>query len=420
MKAVILAGGKNSRFWPLGHDRHKSMYEVGAGKPVIFYTLQEAKKAGLEKPIIVSRYTDLSIRNHPAINQAEVHFAIQAQPLGMGNALLSAGNFLKDNGYFFVMDPNHINSADVIEGIKKLLHEKRNAKAILVGQKTVTPWRFGVIEADGNRVLSVEEKPASPKSNIRVVGIYCFGRYFLEYLKRFDGEYGLESAINHFAQETNEVYFSLIPENRILPSLKYPWELLWINRLLMDRDFKKPAYDCQAAGVDIQGHVIMGNNVRFLGRASIKGPCYIGNDVVVGDYAVIRDHSLIGDGCVIGCKTEVKNSLLGHNVHTHDNFIGDSVIADGCRLGAGTIIANRRNDRANIRSLVEGAKIDTGLISFGTIMGQESKAGINVSIMPGIKIGKRSMIGPQTLVGEDVKDDCLYYSTSAIIKKIIR
>lgn len=427
MKAVILAAGQNSRFWPLGQDRHKCMYEVGLGKPVLFYTLQEIKKAGTKEVVIMAREGDASIENyfkvHP-IPSLEISFVYQPKPLGMGNALLLTQQFLQDDDYFVLLNPNHINSAEIIKNLAKQLSQQRGAKVILVGQKTTTPSQFGIMEIQNNRVVSIEEKPTSPKSNVRIVGIYCLHKDFLEHLNNFEGEYSLEIALNQFVAANNPAYCSVMPDDQDLFSLKYPWDLLKINKFLMRRAAIEIRHSTPQVppNIFIDGPISLGRDVKFLGPASIKGPCHIGDNVTIGDYTVIRDYSMIGDGCVIGCHTEIKNSILGHDVHTHDNFIGDSIIGDSCRLGAGTITANRRTDRKNVKSFSgkSNLKIDTRLTSLGVIMGPESKTGINVSIMPGVKIGQRSIIGPHTLVTEDVEDDCLYYSTTPVTKKFIR
>ncbi|MEK7151334.1 MAG: bifunctional sugar-1-phosphate nucleotidylyltransferase/acetyltransferase [Patescibacteria group bacterium] len=424
MKAIVLAAGENSRFWPFGRDRHKCMYEVGTGKPVLFYTLQEIADADLKEVIMIVRENDIAIENYCksyAPKGLEISFLYQTKPLGMGDALLSASEFLGDDEHFIVLNPNNINSASIIKRVIDKKNSVDKTGLVLVTQKTNSPHKFGIVEVSDDRVLSIEEKPELPKSDLRVVGVYCLSKKFIEYLKKFDGEYSLESALQKFILDGNKVYHVEITRDHYLPSLKYPWDLLSINRFLLERDAvsnddRHGLYKTQ--GVIIEGQVVLGNRVRFLGRASIKGPCCIGNDVVIGDDSVIRDHSFIGNNCVIGCRTEIKNSILGSGVHTHYNFIGDSIIGDNCRLGAGTMIANRRVDRKIIKSLIKGKKIETGSVSLGVMMGLETKTGINVSIMPGIKIGNNCIIGPQTLVNEDVEDNQICYSVGSVSKKV--
>src|SRR3989344_1767778 len=434
MKAVILAAGANSRFWPLGQGRHKCMCEVGAGKPVLAYDLEEIEKAGIKEAIIVIRENDgLTEKHLTAYGRGNLKFVFVRQPeaRGMGDALLQARKALANESGFVVLNPNHINCGDMVRNMINLF-ESRQGEIILAGQKTSTPSDYGILELEGNRVVSIEEKPQNPKSDIRIVGIYCLPSTFLDVLTKHSEHYSFEMTLGECATAGQSVMCMEIAPDFHLFSLKYPWDLLAINRFLLDRildcDTKQQLVKVSdfytifeaPRGVAVTGPVIFGSNVKFLGQSSIKGPCYIGNDVIIGDYVTIRDHTFIGNGCVIGSKTEIKNSILGNGVHTHDNFIGDSVIGENCRLGAGTITANRRVDRSVIKSRVNGQKIETGLTSLGVIMGPGTKTGINSSLMPGIKIGQNCIIGPQTLVGDDVENGHAYYAMFQINKKTIR
>jgi bifunctional UDP-N-acetylglucosamine pyrophosphorylase/glucosamine-1-phosphate N-acetyltransferase len=81
----------------------------------------------------------------------------------------------------------------------------------------------------------------------------------------------------------------------------------------------------------------------------------------------------------------------------HNNYVGDSIIGQGCNLGAGTKIANLRLDGKNINVILRGERMNTGRRKLGVIMGDDSKTGINSSIDPGTIIGESSFIGPNAL-----------------------
>jgi bifunctional N-acetylglucosamine-1-phosphate-uridyltransferase/glucosamine-1-phosphate-acetyltransferase GlmU-like protein len=107
---------------------------------------------------------------------------------------------------------------------------------------------------------------------------------------------------------------------------------------------------------------------------------------------------------------EIKNSMIGEGTHFHSGYMGDSVTGQNCRFGAGFITANKRIDRGNIKSVVKGGKVDTGLVSFGCAVGDNSKFGIHAGTMPGVLIGSDCLIGPGTLVFENLKDNTTFYS----------
>ena len=152
----------------------------------------------------------------------------------------------------------------------------------------------------------------------------------------------------------------------------------------------------------IEGNVILESDVRVLENATVRGPCYIGRNTVIGNNVLIRGHSHIGDNCVVGYGTEIKHSYIGDNCWFHSNYIGDCIIADNCSFGAGTVMANFRFDEGNIRLEVGDEVIDTGLDKLGAIVGHDCKTGINVSIMPGIRLGPSSIIGSHTCLTQDL------------------
>jgi len=141
--------------------------------------------------------------------------------------------------------------------------------------------------------------------------------------------------------------------------------------------------------------------VRF--GSSLEGPMTIGEGSIIGPNSHVRAFTSIGKNCKIGANCEIKNSLIMNNVHIpHLSYVGDSVVGDSTSLGAGTITANLRFDNANVQSWVKDRWVDSGRRKLGAIFGDEVRTGINVSILPGVKIGPRAWIGPGVTVKRDV------------------
>jgi len=138
-------------------------------------------------------------------------------------------------------------------------------------------------------------------------------------------------------------------------------------------------------------------------NAVIRGPSYVGPNSVVGNNALIRDHSHIGANCVIGYCTEVKGSYIEDDCWFHSNYVGDSIIAEGCSFGAGTVIANLRFDESNVSIMVQDELVDTGLDKLGAMIGSNCKTGINVSIMPGVRVGSHSFVGSHVCLERDLE-----------------
>ena len=116
------------------------------------------------------------------------------------------------------------------------------------------------------------------------------------------------------------------------------------------------------------------------------------------------------ENAIVGANMEIKNSLIMENSTTHSGYIGDSIIGRNCKIAAGFYSANVRLDREFIKSLVKEENVDTGLKYFGAIFGEGTEIGIRASTMPGVIIGRNAVIGPSTVVMQNVPDHTKYYT----------
>ncbi len=200
--------------------------------------------------------------------------------------------------------------------------------------------------------------------------------------------------------------------------LEYPWDLLKLQKKILNKYLKEKRGNSLkiAENVIIKGKVFIGDNVTIKENVVINGPSYIGDNSFIGNNCVIRKYSNIGQDALIGANCEIKASLLQKDVHLHSNYIGDSIIGKGGRIGAGTITANTRIDREKINSFLD-KKIETSFNKLGSIIGENVRIGINSSLMPGILIGKNSVIGPHALVLKNIEKESVFYSKFEQIKK---
>ena len=406
MQAVILAAGQSSRFWPLNQS-HKSLLKI-MGRPLIFYTIESLKKAGIKDIIIIQDpRKDIEEKLKDYDLGVKIQYLIQSEPKGMGNALWQAQNLIKNN--FFVMHAHHF---DVDVFVKPMMEKQRKAKAklILLGKKVDKPWKYGIVGLDNkikDRVIKLIEQPKRGKepSDIGLKGIYLLPKDFFKYYQKVKKHiYDFEDTLQLYMKENDVRIF--ITEKEV-PTLKFPWELLEANRLLFDK-YLKPKIEKSAKiskNVTIEGKVYIGKNTKVFEGAVIKGPCYIGDDCLVGNNSLIREYTNLENNVLIGAFAEVTRSIFQEDVHVHSGYFGDSIFGRGCRLGAGTITANVRIDRGEIKSVVKGEKIGTGLDHLGCIIGKDTKTGIHCSLMPGVLIGSGCAIGPGALVFKNLEDN---------------
>lgn len=407
-RIVVICAGASSRFWPLASIHHKAFYRVGIGKTII----EETVLGLLENPeikeidIVVSPKDESRARE--LFKEYEgVNIFVQEEPTGEGQALLKA---LKSfSGKFFLTTGDKIFAGEILKKLtgNDQAHSASSGQAIAL-RKTDNPAHFGIVELDSdNRIKSVVEKPkGSTPSEYKITSGYLLDSAFLPFVEKFSSEhYSLEAALNEYVKE-NEVkgiFVDDIPNTR----LKFPWDLLDINQKLQSRESMQ--FIDESARVAktsiIDGPVYIDKNAKILDFVKIVGPAYIGENALIGDFSLVRKNSFVDKNVTIGSYSEIKNSLIYEGTTVHRNYIGDSVMDENSKIGAGSILANRRNDRGEIRSVIKGELIGTGLNFLGAFIGAGAKTGANVAVMPGRKIGKNANIWPGKIVFEDVPDE---------------
>lgn len=400
MQAVILAAGESLRFWPL-NTRNKSLIKI-MGKPLIWYTINSLKEAGI-KEIIVVQGPKMDIENDLRKYDLgiKIQYVIQAEPKGMGDALFQAKDFLDNK--FMLLDVTRFEAGDYLKLFLEK-QEKTGTSLILLGAETANPQFYGIFRLEGDVVKEVVEKPEKGKepSNIKNVVVQLLPKEFVDYLRRVPEKmYSFEDALSLYAKEKDVRVIMLDNEP---PSLKYPWQLFRVTKYLIDKYLKK-------------NEVRIGKNVKVYEGAVIKGPCYIGDNCIIGNNSLIRDYTNLENDCLVGAFAEITRSIFQENVHTHSGYFGDSIFGKGCRVGAGTIVANVRVDRGEISSVVRGEKIGTGLNSLGVVVGENTKIGVNCSLMPGKLVGSNCQIGPGSVVFENIEDNTKYFTEFKGIKK---
>ena len=406
MQAVILAAGESSRFWPFNYQ-HKSLFKI-MGRSLIWYTIESLRKNGIKNIIVIQgikRSIEKELKKHQF--KVKIRYVVQSKPKGSGDALQQAEKLIKEN--FIVLGPHKIDLDNYLQLLLKKFKENPH-KIILLGVKTARPWDFGILKFKGKKVLKIEENPQKGKepSNIKSTEIYIFPRNFFDYCHRVSKrEESLIDAINLFIKE-NGTELVLLKEEVI--SLKYPWELLDANEYLLKK-IKTKLKGKIEKNCKISDSLIIRKESLLKSGTYVKDSVYIGKNCQIGPNCFIRGFTSIGDNCRIGNGVEIKNSIIRDNTSiSHLSYIGDSIVGENCNLGAGTITANIRFDRKSITSKVKKKLIDTKKRKFGCVLGNNTKAGINVSFMPGILIGSNCVIGPNSVVIKNIKDNKVFYT----------
>ena len=405
MKAVFLCGGRGKRMFPITEDKFLLDF---LGKPLLQHQIEVACQAGLSHFVIIGNPDNIEkieqiTRTIPGVR---IDFALQKKSLGIADALKSAEPFLR--GQLLVINPNDVFSSSAYT---KILAEAKKATATsyILGYQVQEYFPGGYLQVNSkNELQHIVEKPipGEEPSNLVNILIHCHNNpeELLRYIEAVhttrDDVY--ECALDTMAKAGHKI--KVIPYDDFWAPIKYPWHIFKVMEYFLDQ--AKP-YIASSARISqkatVEGKVILSDNVRVLENAVIRGPVYVGANSVIGNNALVRDYSHIGANSVIGFSTEVKHSYIGDNCWFHSNYVGDSIVDDDCSLGAGTVLANFRIDEGNIQIKVGDRLVDTGYDKLGAIVGRGCRIGVNASLMPGVRVGADSFVGPQVCLRDDLE-----------------
>ncbi len=176
MKGIILAGGSGSRLYPLTQTISKQLLPV-YDKPMIYYPLSTLLLFGIREILIISTPKDtpniqLLFKDGSHLG-LQIHYAIQNEPKGIAQAFTIGADFIGDDDVCLILGDNIFYMGGQIDTFRAEV--MRNPGATVFGYHVFDPERFGVVEFDKNfKAVSIEEKPALPKSNYAVVGLYFY------------------------------------------------------------------------------------------------------------------------------------------------------------------------------------------------------------------------------------------------------
>lgn len=329
MKALILSGGKGTRLRPITYTGAKQLVPV-ANKPILFYTIEAVKAAGVSDIGIIVGDTHEEVE--AAVGNGDrwgvkITYIQQDAPLGLAHAVKISQDFIKEDAFVMYLGDNLIK-----DGISSFVDEycSSDANAQILLAHVPNPQSFGVAELKGGQVVRLIEKPKEPPTDLALVGVYMFDNKIFEAVNAIKpsarGELEITDAIQYLVDHNYKVNSHIITGWwKDTGKLE---DMLEANRIILDGI----EYDMQGEvdeESEIAGRVKVGKGSRIL-NSCVRGPAIIGEDCIIenafiGPYTSINDrcsiiaseveHSIILEDCkILGIGSRLEDSLIGKNV----------------------------------------------------------------------------------------------------------
>jgi len=316
MKALILSGGRGTRLRPITHTSAKQLVPV-ANKPILFYALEGVVAAGITDVGMIVGDTEEEIR--AAVGDGSrwgacVTYIRQSAPLGLAHAVREAEAYLKGEPFVMYLGDNLV--PDGITSFVRQFQAERPEAMILLAH-VQAPERFGVAELRDGQVIGLEEKPAKPKSDLALVGVYLFTP------RIFEAVHAIKPSARGELEITDAIQWLMDHGATVKPHVIDGWwkdtgrleDMLEANRIVLEGLDRRVEGSIQGTS-SVIGRVVIEKGAEVLDSV-IRGPAIIGEGTRI-------INSYVGPFTSIYHGVEIRNSEVEHSIILENSKILDA------------------------------------------------------------------------------------------------
>jgi bifunctional UDP-N-acetylglucosamine pyrophosphorylase/glucosamine-1-phosphate N-acetyltransferase len=432
--AYILAAGTGSKIWPYDEIRPKAMLPA-ANRPLVSYLTESVRLSGVKKIVIGVDKGSAEIRNcfGRASDVMVRQIGSSAGTADTLNRLLSDEEDL-ELGFFVFYGDTWIDLEDVSGFIHGVANHPQTAAVLLAPIPEIENRDWICARVHDNKLAKITGHPRDGYThqfaafyfpNEAITFIQNCGNVFhrVQVGMMVPEEQFLEAALADYQASGKDV--TVVETKHQFFDLDKPWHILELNEYLVakltssftENDLAEGASIDETASIDgfvklgensrigknvlIRGNLIVGENATIDAGAIFAGNAIIGSDSFVGNYCYIEGGSTIGNRCIVSHCAELSGMIMD-NVYLYHYMEIYGLIGESTDIGAATVCGSLRFDDGNTIHRVKGRKELPRNFSNATYLGDFCRTGVNVTIMPGCKVGPYSILGPGVLLEEDV------------------
>jgi len=448
MQAVILAAGEGRKIFPYDLTRQKAAIPLG-GSFLIRWTVECLRRAGIHRISVVVGYREERVR-HALRGMDEVRFVRQARQCGTADALLTALPLGQEPEVALVIYGDVLLDEEGLAGFVSAVRDLQPFAAAMLaplGDRNPGDWLCGSFS--GERLTGVWGHDRS--ASHRLCGVYALSPAALHYVEANPGvmeevpvggmppmEAELAQSFAMMLDDSREVL--AVEQRGLVVDIDKPWHVLEANQRFA-RYLCSRVTETQLAegvrvhdGAEVAGHIVAGAGATIGNRVVVKGNlilgagtsitngAIIGSDCIVGANCRIRDYALVGgetvvrDGCVIGHGAEMSGVLFdGAYLYHYCELAG--VFGARFDAGAATVCGTLRFDDGDTVHEVRGRREAPEVGANVAYLGDYTRTGVNAILMPGVKVGAYSCVGPGVILYEDVPHGTLVLARQEQVRK---